>query len=991
MKEGKYNIICFLFAAGFFFCDQLRAQSPAYYNYDASSGLTCNEVYDVLQDKKGFIWTATDRGIFRFDGYSFQAFTTAQGLTDNTVFRIEEDLLGRIWAMPFNGELCYIENDRVVAYPFNDTLSRYLKGVHIARSLCVLPSGALRIGYLLHGVVEISDKGIYKLLSPDTDIVARGHCTAIDYGGDGLVYGIRDAKYKGDKNSFSFSAPGIFATIFFSDSASTHQQITGIRRRAGGWCVATKSMLFEISTDGKITDLTFTHQPLCVYEDAESCLWVGMENGGIRRYAPNASASANEKYETFFPGESVSRIIQDSEGSFWMATLRNGLFYMPSVYVRSWRLPQSTNDELLSVVPGPQQSVYTLWRGHGLFSIKHDVLKAEPLPADAKLNFNSVTYDTLRNELLLSAIKFTARLKEEDKSSVQQWFATTNMLINSPAGMYSTTAWNIRRLDDEGNWKLLGDPMVRCRPDILYTDHARKLWMGTIDGLYYIRDTSIISCTSLHPLFTKRIAAICELEDHTLVVATQSNGIVWMKDGKTKVLLSTDGIPTDHVLGIAPGKGNTLWISTTNGLYSAIQQEEGFKTKHFSVLDGLLQGEGRCSFVDGDGKLWMNAGDQIIRFDPAQALENPSRPPVYLSSVMLKDSVLSLAGNIELPYNDNSIRITFAGLAYRLQGHARYRYRIHGKEETWNYTFVNTVELAALEPGDYRFEVEAENENGQWSELPATYTFTVHAPFWERGWFIALVFCAVTIIVTAFILYRFRQLQRHTQLREQAQEFRQEALASQMNPHFIFNSLNTIQTYVLQEDKIKALELFSSFASFLRKSLDHARERYITLSQEVEMLKLYFDIEKLRFEERLSYTIVVGKDIDADQLLLPSMLVQPLVENAIRHGIMHRTEGGKVEVRFIKENNKLVCEVEDNGVGRVASALYKKADHRSAGSTITEDRLRVLSQMNGSEFYFEIRDNYNENGTASGTLIRFSIPSMLKKQNSYEATAGAAY
>jgi ligand-binding sensor domain-containing protein/anti-sigma regulatory factor (Ser/Thr protein kinase) len=984
----SYTLFCFLFF-GIFSGTAAYSQSPAFYRYDASSGLSCNEVYDVLQDKKGFIWAATDHGLFRYDGYSFQPFTTAQGLTDNTVFRIEEDFRGRIWAMPFNGELCYIENDRVVAYAYNDTLAHHLPGMRIARSLCVLPSGAVRIGYLIHGIVEVSEKGIFKNLDPDSGICTRGYYTAIDPGTTGLLYGIRSGKCSGAMLAFSFYNKKVAATAFFSDSSNTHQQINGIRRRSHSWCFVMKNKLFEISAAGEIKIVTFPCQPLCVYEDAESCLWVGMQNG-IRRYSAGAAAYGNDQYETFFPSEAVSRIIQDREGSFWMATLQHGLFYMPSVYIRSWSIDEENNDKVLKVIPGAQKCVYALWQAHGLFEIKKDTFAMQNIPFIPGNLFKSVIYDTLSDELMISS-GYTARIKASDKSVIQQWRMGTNNVIRAQGKTYAATSWILYYLDDKKSWIKLGDSAVHRRPDVLFADHNGKLWIGGIDGVYNVRDTSIISCAGLHPLFSRRIAAICELDDSTLVIATQSNGIAWMKNGNIEVLSSKDGIPTDHVLGITRGRSNTLWITTTVGLYSAARMGKGFHTQHFSILDGLLNGDGHCYFTDKDGKLWLSASNHVILFDPQHVDGKFCLPPVYLRSVMFNDSALSLTGDIELLHNQNSLRITFAGLAYRLQGHARYRYRINGKEEEWKYTLMNTVELAELEAGHYRFEVEVENENGRWSNLPAVYTFTILPPYWETWWFRGIIFSIAAGIIAAFILFRFHQVQRQNKLREQAQEFRQEALASQMNPHFIFNSLNTIQTYVLREDKIKALEMFSAFASFLRKSLDQARERYITLAEEAEMLKLYFEIEKLRFEERLSYEITAQNDIQASKLLLPSMLVQPLVENAIRHGIMNRASGGKVEVRFYLKNNGLLCEVEDDGVGRETAALHKHNKHRSAGSTITEDRLRVLSEMNGSSFYFEITDKYDADGNASGTLVRFSIPSIFKKTNTYETITGAAY
>jgi LytS/YehU family sensor histidine kinase len=235
------------------------------------------------------------------------------------------------------------------------------------------------------------------------------------------------------------------------------------------------------------------------------------------------------------------------------------------------------------------------------------------------------------------------------------------------------------------------------------------------------------------------------------------------------------------------------------------------------------------------------------------------------------------------------------------------------------------------------------------------------------------------LLIYVFAVIRFRVIRRRDLLREQALIFRQQALASQMNPHFVFNTLNTIQALVLKEDKTKALDMFSSFATLLRKSLQYSTERFIPLSEELRILNLYFELEEMRFEGNLSYRILPGENVDIEKLSVPAMLIQPLVENALVHGLRRKEGGGEVLIRFEFRGTKLICEVEDNGIGRAASSQVKKG-HSSAGTRITRDRLRVLGLMNNEDYSIDIIDKINpETGEALGTIVRLTLPYSLNK------------
>lgn len=963
-----------------------HAQSPAFIRYTQTSGITCNETYDVLQDKLGYIWTATDRGVFRFDGYSFEPFTTAQGLTDNTVFCIEEDYRGRIWLMPFNGELCYIENDTVVEYAFNDTLKKYLPGMRIARTLHVHPSGMMEIGFLLHGIIRISPTGKFSRLTTGDSTMLR-HYFARECE-DNILMGTHDGKGIGRGYMFSFQLEHSILQTPFVNIPRRHS-VSCVKRKKGGWCFAFGNELIEIDAAGNSQIIPLSQLALCLYEDQDNCLWVGMDGGGARRYAPTASA-AQEQFEDFFPGEIVTGIIEDTEHSFWIATHHNGLIYVPSIHVRSWKPFPLNKDEPVAFLPSEEGGIYSLWRDYGVARINGDnSMNYFTKTLEKDESFKTMSFNCDHRTLLVGT---TITLEEFDPANgtyKELYRMGANSINCGDEGIFVGAAWNLHCLTTSGYDQVIGDSLVRMRPEKLFRDSRDQLWMGALDGLYRVTGTMLESYSSVHPLFARRIAGITQLNDCTLVVATQSSGIVFMKSGLISVLDQSHGFTDKLVIAMSPGSNNSLWVSVEGGLYQVTQELNGFVIKEFPWLSGLLANGGACYFDSETMRFWLANGNEILRIGPDAKTENTKSPPVYIRQVQVQDSTLILDQKAELNHNQNYIRISYSGLAFRLRGNVQYRYRMAGQEEKWNYTRQNAVEFAALEPGDYVFEIQAENENGIWSEVPAQYAFVIHAPYWQTSWFRIAIILGTIMLAYIAIHIRFRIIRKRDLLRESALVFRQQALASQMNPHFVFNALNTIQALVLKDNKKRALEMFSSFASLLRKSLDHSNERYISLAEEVTTLHLYFELEKMRFGESLRYCIEVDNAVLQEIIKVPAMLVQPLVENAIRHGVCSRPEGGNIHVRFRMENKLLLCEVEDDGIGREASALLSRKETRRSGIGITEDRLRVLSQIARSAYQFEITDKKTtETGVANGTLVRFIIPHTLKN-NVHEKIKGA--
>ncbi len=954
-----------------------HAQSPAFYCYTKQQGLVCEEIYDVHQDKLGFMWIATDRGVFRYDGYTFDPFTTAQGLTDNTVFRLFEDFRGRIWMMPFNGELCYIEYNRVVHYEFNDTIKKYLPGVRIARSLNILENGTVKVGLLNHGFINIDASGRLTREAPVISDYQRLFWAQSGVPGNFLM-----SSYIGGADNGR--------TLMMLDNKILSEQnfpplsfhMSGLKRKNGSVLFCVDNNVYETNAQGQTAVFQLPYSVLTIIEDSHQSLWVGTSGGGILKYEPNATISSGKR-EQFYPNEIITSIIEDMEGSFWVATHHSGLLYLPNVGIRSWSF--FGNDKACDLLPDADGKMFVLWRDHGLTSIDKDTAVIyDPEPTT---NFyNTLVWNEKHNAILIGTSTAAFAFTLTSRTYTKIFASTVNSIACSNGVTYLGQSWNLCSVDANGKKFIYGEKQLRHRPDALLKDHEGTIWVGTLEGLYKVEDTVMRSVSSMHDLFTRRISGMCELPDSTLVVATQSNGIAFLHNEKVQALTQADHFLCDHVYGIVAGNGNTVWCSTQEGLYEIHYSRDSIKFEEQTIMKTIVGFGGKPGFVPELNQLWLCDGNRVIAFDPSTSTSSAFVPPIYITDVMVSDSSFGVTDTLRLKYDENSVRISFCGIAYRMQGHVNYRYRLKGSGDEWQFTKQNTVQLAGLRDGDYTFEVQAQNETGQWSAAPATFSFTIIPPFWSTWWFIAGCVVIGGLWMYILIVLRFRMIRRRDLLREQALIFRQQALASQMNPHFVFNTLNTIQALVLKEDKTKALDMFSVFATLLRKSLHNSTERFIPLHEELKILQLYFELEEMRFEGNLNYQILLGKNVDVESLNVPAMLIQPLVENALVHGIRGKEGGGSVDIRFELENGKLLCEVEDNGIGRAASSQAKKG-HSSSGTRITRDRLRVLGQMNNENYLFEIIDKTNPlNGEATGTLVRLTLPFSFNKVTAHEET-----
>ncbi|MES2779238.1 MAG: histidine kinase, partial [Bacteroidota bacterium] len=392
--------------------------------------------------------------------------------------------------------------------------------------------------------------------------------------------------------------------------------------------------------------------------------------------------------------------------------------------------------------------------------------------------------------------------------------------------------------------------------------------------------------------------------------------------------------------------------------------------RYWSVASGFPYNDIRKIHIQ-DGKIYVIAQHKLIRIDENMEGINRFPPRVFLNRIVVNGGQeIPIDSNYRFTHEDRRIRFLFNGLAFRSGQYLQYQYRLTGLDDEWHTITQPFVEFPSLSPGTYHFELVALNENNTRSAVPVAYHFVIPLPFWETDWFYACIISVAIMFIALIFRYRFRAEQKRNREREAMLQYEQQALSAQINPHFLFNALNSIQNFILQEDKSNAIKYLGRFSKLMRSSLDHARMKWISPAEEMNLLENYLELEKMRFKDKFIYQVDVP-DEQLSDILIPSMLIQPFIENAILHGVAKlENRQGQITVKLVWKDTQLLCSVTDNGIGLgQAGAEYSQRSH---GMNITLERLKLLCAETATVYFFGITDRKAEE--KKGTHVTFHIP-----------------
>jgi hypothetical protein len=500
-----------------------------------------------------------------------------------------------------------------------------------------------------------------------------------------------------------------------------------------------------------------------------------------------------------------------------------------------------------------------------------------------------------------------------------------------------------------------------------------KIYLGGLRGLYSIALKD--NYTTVNKLLDCRIEDLI-FHNGKLFIATYGEGVIIKSPDRSDTINERKGMKGDICRALTLS-GGIIWISTNSGISRVTYNpDHTAEIKNYNLGDftGAASASKVCILKD---KAFCYAGNRLYSF---QTQTRPGKSLFYLSWLTINNESCQLKSSLDLKSTQSNITIGFEALFYDCNDVISYRYRL-GKNETWSYTNEPKVDLRHLSPGDYQFAVQAQNSQGNWIAANRMIAFKIQAPFWRKIWFIVLISLTLISLIALAIWLRYnrilkQELQKNA-LKMRMYELESKAVKAQMNPHFIFNALSSIQEFVLSDDNENAYKYLSKFSKLVRRLLESSTSASISLEVEIDILKRYIEIESLRFRNAFEYEINVSEDLSPPIIRIPHMLIQPFVENAIWHGLMHKTGEKKLSLSFSPLNEKcLICIIEDNGVGRQPKDkdAGDAGEKKSMAIEFIVQHLKLMGKMRNTSYGFEITDKRNSNNEAAGTIVRIEIP-----------------
>lgn len=957
-------------------------------------------IYTAFQDSKGYMWFGSDRGVIRFDGYTFSTFTREQGLADDEVFQMFEDSNGRIWFETLNGKVSYfkdgifwnslsdttlrgldsqgiiagisedslhniwfVSRTEIVRYASNRKAYRYSLDPRLGKLQNLTRNGRSVFTLTTHS-------GVYKLNYDSTrdkfDVILRYNC---DHG-----YGMTRKLQ------------------WLNEEEVVIKEVHGVH------VLNTRTNTCKHGTSFKI-DVTVLN-----ISKADDHLWIGTSEG-VLRYEPSG---ANKKLE--LEGMSVTSVMRDSEGNYWFTTYGNGILFCTSMKVGAFGVKDGLLTDHINFLT--RDSRDRLWIGYGAGSggaisyifnkkIYHRKITTEPVLQ----KFKASAIDFVRGDTMVSTSVGTFFLNKGRKRLINGFFRT--MREHSPGklwvvGSQSLHVVEMRRwlnylvADDEKTlekFRIVQGPnpdsvgrglelfqsrvldlsRVRC----MMLDSMQTFWIGT-DRQLYCQPLAERFTNKLTPVvlsFTTAVNDIQQLPGGTLVIATDGDGLAFVKNREQVMTLTTQsGMSSNVCTSIDIEKDGTIWVGTSNGVNKISGYPNAVQIDYLSVHDGLLSNNIDDLEIVRD-TVWIASQKGLSYVKNDYEIRKVTTPIMYVERVTLDGEQVFPSNNESLVFThrQNDIGIRYVGLLYGNGDPLLYRYRLHDTDP-WRYTKSTSVYLPGLPPDSYQFTVAAQGRSGQWSN-EARVTFKIEYPFWKSNTFII----GMIVLVLGVGGWSVRQYIKNQQIEMQRQQrvvlSELKTLRAQMNPHFLFNALNSIQGVLLRKDIESVQEYLIRFGKLMRLILDHSDRASITIREELDSIVNYLEIEQLRAGHQFQYRIEFDSEVDVERSEIPAMILQPFIENAIWHGFGHRKDGSEMLViRFSKQEENIIISITDNGIGRKKALTLRNREHKSKGIQLVKERIEILNFSNGRKIELKIEDLEDEQGNHPGTRVTVKIP-----------------
>lgn len=964
-KKITYFTVLLVFV---FACKLAKAQYPAYISLVSENVITAKHIYDLFLDSKGYVWIGHEKGLTRYSGYNIKNFTHPL-MNSFELSNIIEDENGTIWCANFVGQVFYIKNDSITLLNKQSNYTFFSKSG--------LVQGNKKVYYIESNVINEIDINTFSIKK----IKTVGPIPVMYYSylkNKGLILNTNSGPYIYAKNKFK--------KLTHDNKFNTRRlNIKCIENSIFGIDHSGRKVYLLINSHWRLfIDATATNSDITTFNKIGNKFYCNTYNGIV------ITDVVSKKQEHFFKDYSISDQIVDRQGDFWVSALYSGVYIIPNPNNIKQFLPRVDNITTICLINDKNLIAIGTKNGKVVLLNKNTLSIVKEINLNEIKNIENIYYDSTTSLLNVStlnhftidlnnySIKKLSKIKNAKSIVVynnQYYYVNSTSLFVANSSLDNKMTANNRWLEI-ANSKLRKNSIELITNErfykVVFLEKQQMIVASSINNLYYLKNYRV----GKFKYKNNSISAKQLIQHNGLIFASQTNKGLYIISDTNKVIL-LDTFPLKSIVNFCVS-GNKLIINSNQGLYSL-----DLTTKKLQSLSNTINFPNNSfELISGDNNfIYATELNSIVKLSNKVITKIAYKTPINITKILVNN--IEYKAINKLLHSENNISIYFDVINYKLPRNLTIKYRLN-KDDSWKEiaALQGYITMSLLPPGKYNLQIEVANEKGS---NPINIDFEIQQQFYKTWWFIILIILISSGLVMFVMYIRIQNIRYTNKLRlekvELEKDLRQSLLTSirtQMNPHFIFNALNTINSFIYTNDKKNASEYLIQFSDLTRLILEMSEKESVSLKEELQALELYLSLENVRLNEMLDYNFIIDSAIVKDYIRIPPMIIQPYVENAIKHGLLHKKGAKKISIYFTLNNQVLIITIEDNGVGRYKSIQINKSQNRvykSFSTQANKKRIEILNQDKDKlKTGIEIIDLYDEKNNSLGTRVIIEIP-----------------
>lgn len=1001
----KIKLLIFLLVL---FCSPLFSQTPGMQFFHTHDGLPSDEVYKSLIDDKGYLWFATNNGVCYFDGETFTTLDISDGLTENTILEIEKDKEGRIWFAGISGQLSYYENGKVHHFKGNEMIKSLKNSVEIIASGTLYPYDTNEVVFALTRgkMIHIKDEkfSLFNIHHGDSVCISKPNDQHLFY-----------SQFNKNKDSVITTAVIDGRRIELKNPYTLNSDILPNRNLYIEYpdkiIYFLESNVFIFHEDGRILQHPINYIPLYAIKGILGGIWVGSVDKGLMFYRDESFSSP--PHLSFLQDQCVTSLRYDQNSRGWVTTLLGGVHHVQSLYITNYSTGGSFIDNFISqILKVSDERFIGVSRTNKIFILdglktrmqkieipaleREIVNKAKIYNGNLYLSSSAAFYEIPVNSLFDNKNRIAQAKRypfTNGKDFVIQdsilWFATSTGLLYCQ-DIFSPGKKRLIRLDKTKNLRM---NKISLYSPLDKEDGYSYLLFQDMDNLRRLRykkddpQKAQLSDLDLNnkKQYTTSNTFITPENSEDVIIGTKGRGLFWVKTDTIVIFNEDSGLLSNNIQVLKQLNDSTLYIGTNKGInileFSIYNYPKIKSSKIIKKNDGLKGSDIHDLKIVKSNHLLAATDRGLSLINLPIVLSMTDKFPIYIDEFIVNGENIfqSDLNHIKLEYYENNIEIGFNAIDFHDKKNITYYYRISGaNNKEWEKIKRASVVMPYMPAGKYTFEVKGVNSYGYESDNIDSISFSIEKVFYNTWLFRILVSLSILALLgTIFYFYYSKRNERLLNEKTLA-DFHQQSLTRVMNPHFMFNALNSVNSYIVNNRTSDATFFVKQIGDLIRQIFNSAYHKEITLEKEVKLLNSYLSLEQRRSNSYFNFIIKMEPELE--QFTIPSIMIQIFAENSVIHGFSDlKIRGALLMIQFKKAGEMVECIILDNGIGRKKATEFKteKSNKRELhGLKVIEERIKLLNIHNSKQkILFEVIDLQNHlTREAKGTKVILKFP-----------------